>query len=184
MEMDTMLFQAPIINADRYRKLKPYRYTLYFVLIFLAGLYIKPRTIFQGYPSLLERLGISFELYFFIVILAIGLTIALYLYSKKNEEIGTLVIRNSGIEIHTNERPIFYPYSELKDLMIRRGATFHYAYKKDNYLVKTNNWISFCKSVSSSKYEFLIDSLEQNQKFEAMIQTLVKQRIKLQYRTI
>lgn len=182
-----MNFEFVIIDGSRYRLLKKYRYLLYFLLLFLAFLIYKPRHYYNSDKkpfSASEKLGLNVDLLWFLFIFCGLITIIFYLYSKKFKCLGKLNIQENQIHLDINEQHQSILLSDIINLTIIRGATWHYAYQEDNYLVKINNWMEIQTNDNIYKYEFLIHSNNNNIEFERMI-ILLKQKVNsLTYKSI
>ena len=93
------------------------------------------------------------------------------------------MISEGEIEIEKEAINIFN-ISEIENLEIQRGATYHYTHQYDNELIDFNNFLRFTKNGKSYEYEFCIDSKAKNEAFENMIYSLQKNRTKLYYTSI
>ena len=178
------LFTTDIIDNSRFRKLKPHRYALYFTVILIAGIGIQPRTMTNVHPSVLDRLDVPYP-YYFIILVLFGLTALIFhWYSRQYVYLGKLILKSDKIQIGIDSTWKIIDFADISDLEIRRGATYHYQYKEDNYLTKCNNWISFSHKDEEVKHEFLIDSTALNTEFEEMIRYLQGRSLNLKYLSI
>ena len=185
-----LLFETKIIDSNIFRKLQPLRYCIYFVLIFIAFLLVRstrryhyPYRSREVYPNLANMLNLN-ENIIFIVFLALGiLAVALHFYSKKYKHLGNLLIMDNEFIFKRNKSIEVFKFKDLSDIKITRGATFHYEYKDDNYLVKFDNWLSF-QNNGEFKIEFLIDSVDKNEEFEKMMNEVLKYQYDIKYFSI
>ena len=182
--MTSHYFAAPIIDASKYRKWKPFRYGFYYLLLFMTVLIINPRTIYRRYPSLLERLNLNLEVYAIVLFVIVVVTLSIYFYSRNHSVLGELNIFNDHLLIIIDGQELRYEYSAIEQFTINRGSTFQYTHRKRNYLLKTNNWITFKLEGKQLIYEFEIESPEKNEAFENMIQALYKHRINFSYLSV
>ena len=155
-----------IIDSTRYRKLTPFRYSLYVFLFVAAYSTIKP----FGRPSITDYLSINNIIVYVLIILLIIPGIWLYFYSKNYQILGSLNLSSETVTISFENMPsAIYPIIDLIDFAISRGSTVHHI--EDNaYPPETNdNWISFRFNNTNYKYEFAILNVEENTAFERMI---------------
>lgn len=181
---NNLLFKAEIISSQRYRKLKKIRYTIYFILLFIASLFISPQTATSIYPSFIDRMALNYTLIFSILIGIALLAVVLYIYSKSYKIIGELEIYLDSISVIEEGKKTAYMMNELDKIAIKRGSTFHYEYQSDNYLHDANNWLLFEHNSLKKQIEFKIDSSQHNKDFENMISTLVNQQLPIIYSSI
>ncbi len=179
-----ILFEATLIDSTNYKKLKWIRYSFYFVLLFIGGLLVEPRTQFQRNMSLQERLNLDFGNIVGLFLIIGTIAIIVYFYSIKFEEKGRISFFRNNIQIKDQFDTFLLKFNEIEDVLIKRGSTYHYEYQRDNYLFKANNWISFKYDKSIYKYEFIIDSAEKNKEFERLIRELRTERINFKYLSI
>lgn len=139
---------------------------------------------YQRLPSIVERLQIDLGFFLMTSLIVILIAVGLYLFSTRHEEIGELTLSTNQIQIKVDDTLQTYSISNVTDLKIERGATFHYAYKERNYLQRADNWISFVASGQVHQYEFLLESIEQNRQFEILVQKLRKGRFPVFYASI
>jgi len=171
MNKSKIFFSSYIVDASNYRALKIFRYVLYSIgmLVAFLGLYLIPEFI---------------KLFIFPMVLA---TIGVYIYSRQTEIKGLLGITEKGFEIEQDGVLELIPYSEIKDLKIERGATYHHIYenrKDDVYIYENDNWLKFNHNGKEHQIEFQIDSQEKNREFEMMLMDLKKEKVRYQFFTI
>lgn len=171
-----MSVEFVIINSDRFRNLKNYRYALYFLLLILYFLIHKVRSnrnvnISQPF-SASDKLGLNAEYIWYLFIFLGIITILFYFYTKKYKVIGSFIINSNQILCKVLSDQKIFLFSEIQTLQLNRGSTWHYSYQQDNYLVKTNNWIDIETAIGTYNYEFLIQSEYQNSEFERMVEFL------------
>ncbi|MEM1326941.1 MAG: hypothetical protein AAGI23_13350, partial [Bacteroidota bacterium] len=182
--IQTPLFQTRLINGSRYRKLKKVRYGFYFGLLAIGTIITSPATYPTQHPSLAETMGWNFGLIIALLIF-IGLIAGLlYLFSIQHEDKGSLTITRTSITFEEENGKMQYNFADIKNLEVRRGATYHLQYQKRSYLHKANNWITFDYGGMQIQREFIINSIEQHTAFEQMIATLMAYRVKVMYLSI
>lgn len=183
-EQNDLLFKAEIISSQRYRKFKNIRYTIYFILLFIASLFISPQTATSIHPSFIERVALNYILIYSILIGIALLAVALYIYSKNYKIIGELDIYTDKLMLIEDGIKTAYVIKELDKIEIKRGSTYHYEYQSDNYLHDANNWLIFEHNSIKKEIEFKIDSSQHNKYFENMISTLANQKAPILYSSI
>ena len=179
-----MLFTADIIDGTKFRRLKKYRYALYFVLIFMYGVLVRPRTMTGIYPGLRERFGIDSGSYLILFLLMGLLTLALVYFSNRVKVLGRIVITATSIQIKRGGITEGYFFTDISDWVIERGATYHYEYQKRNSIIQVDNWIHFKTGGKVEKFEFKIESAAHNVEFEQMIEYLRKYRVAFTFLSI
>lgn len=139
---EDICFESSLVDGSLYRRLKHVRYTFYFLIILLVP-FVYVAGGMRAKPSMAERLG--WDPGFIIFLLAaVGISaLLLYAYSTRYRILGTFTITSKGIEIEGRRITGNYPFTEIQNLLIERGATYHYADNRDNYLHEADNWISF-----------------------------------------
>lgn len=164
--------------------MRKYRYALYFIIVLLAALDQRPPGSGGVHPSVIEHLGVNpayFLLFFVTIIVASELLIQ---FSQKYKWLGTLRVLKDGLVLELGNESRYYRFEQLAGLTFERGATFHYLYQDRSYLTRFDNWVSFTREDVAMKYEFLIDSEDNNLAFERMIHTLRRGRVKFKYLSI
>jgi len=183
-----MNFEFVIINSDRFRNFKKYRYALYIVLLTLYFLIFKVRSrrlvkISEPF-SASDKLGLNAEYIWYIFIFLAIITILFYFYTKKYKVIGSFIINSNQILCEVLSEKHIFLFSEIHTLQLNRNSTWHYSYQHDNYLVKTNNWIDIETANGKYNYEFLIQSEHQNAEFEKMVGFLRQNINSFEYKSI
>lgn len=182
-----MNFAYQTINSNRFRKYKQIRYILYVVLIVMIFLLVPKRRVNHvkgDYFNLADMLGLNVPFILFVAISLAVLAFYLHIYSLKTQNLGQVYIDKKGIKLNENTTLQNFDFDKIKGLKIERGATWHYAYKKDNYLITFDNWLKFETSNTPINIEFNITSAEENNTFESMIEWLNNQRIEFEYFSI
>lgn len=179
-----VIFDTKLIDSSNYKKLKWVRYTLYIVLLSIGSVLVEPKTQFGLEISLQERLDLDLGNIVGILLIIGVLTASIYFYSTSYKEKGQISFFRDRILIVQELDKISLHYNDIKDLEIRRGATYHYEYQRDNYIHQANNWLSFNHNTCAYKYEFIIDSAAKNTAFESLILELRKESIKFEFKSI
>jgi heme/copper-type cytochrome/quinol oxidase subunit 2 len=175
-----MNFEYQTINSDRFRKYKQIRYIIYIVLIVMLFLLVPKRRARYSkgdYFNLADMLGLNVPFVFLVTILLAVAALYLHFYSLKTQNIGQVCIDEKGIKLNVNNSLQNFDFNDIKGLKIERGSTWHYAYKKDNYLITFDNWLRFETNNMPINIEFNLASTEENKTFESMIDSLNKRRI-------
>lgn len=183
-----MNFEFVIINSDRFRNLKNYRYALYFLLLILYFLIHKVRSnrnvnISEPF-SASDKLGLNAEYIWYLFIFLGIITILFYFYTKKYKVIGSFIINSNQIICEVLSEKHIFLFSEIQSLQLNRGSTWHYSYQIDNYLVNSNNWIDIETANEKHNYEFLIQSEYQNAEFQRMVELLRQNINGFEYKSI
>ena len=176
MATDNQLFETELTDGSRFRKYKKISWYL-MILFFILSI---------GYSIMTEPDGRFDNIQHPFAIFAYSLLIislVFYFYSLKKSPKGTLKIFDDKIEIQNNSSNVYY-YNQFTEFEIQRGSTYHYTHQTGNELVKVSNYLRFNTNGESKEYEFRIDSKKKNAAFESMINTLIKNRIKLYYTSI
>jgi len=182
--MNKNIFKASIVSAARYRRLRKYRYGLYMTLLFYVSAIITPPTRTGKTANFIQTFNVDLEWYFSILAVLVVITFALYYYSTRHEILGELKVYLSTLQITKNGEVEFYPFKDLRNIVIERGSTYHYEYRERNYIIKTDNWIHFIHNGQQRKIEFKLDSIWHNQQFEEMISNLGGKGFQLEYLSI
>lgn len=180
----SFIFESSIISSAKYLSLKRVRYILYSIILILIWSIIRPRTMYKEYDSLAEIMGWDISFIFGLICVSIVVAFGLYYYSIQYPIFGNLCFSEKMIIINIGDEHHCYPYGEIEDLKIERGATYHYEYKKDNYLFEADNWISFLYHGKVHKCEFIIDSAKKNKQFEQLVHQLRTWKQKFVYKSI
>jgi hypothetical protein len=179
-----------IIDSTLYKKLRPYRYLLYFISLFLIATLIKPRpnrysVATKNYPSIVELLELNTNLISCLLLLILISSFLLYKYSANHKRLGFLKLDTSFITVNYNNNPeIIFEIEKLDNIKISRGATIHYAYKEFTPPETNDNWIYISCNNSNYAYEFMIDNEILNSSFEEMIRALRKKYLNFTYESI
>lgn len=182
--MNNTIFEASIVSAARYRRLRKYRYGLYMTLLFYISAMLNPPTRTGKTTNFIQAFNVDLRWYFFILVILVVITLALYYYSTRHEILGELKIYPSTLQVVQNGEIEFYPFKELQKVTIERGSTYHYEYRERNYIINTDNWIHFTYNGQERKVEFQLNSFWHNQQFEEMIATLSSRKMQLEYLSI
>jgi hypothetical protein len=137
-----MNFEYQTINSNRFRKYKQIRYIIYIVLIAMLFLLVpkrRARYIKGDYFNLADMLGLNVPFVLLVTILLAVAALYLHFYSLKTQNIGQVCIDEKGIKLNVNNSLQNFDFNDIKGLKIERGSTWHYAYKKDNYLITFDN---------------------------------------------
>jgi hypothetical protein len=134
--------------------------------------------------SLQERLGLDIGNVIGLLLIVVTIAGIIYFHSIQFEEKGEIRFSDKGIQVFNQSHNFLIKFEEIENLKIERGATYHYEYKRDNYLHKANNWVSFMHDEKPHKYEFIIDSSQKNEEFEQLIIELRKSRVRCEYLSI
>lgn len=173
------------IDGTVFNKYKYYRYAIYFILLALWAMQRKTGSPFSATVSVLEELNLTRSIYLGLVVFFVALAIVLHTHATDFKVLGRIMINSNGIELEEEGGvTASYAFVEMYGLKIRRGATYHYDYKKRNYLVRHNNWIEFTHGGEQYAFEFKLESAAQNKLFEEMIAVLKQMAVKFQYLSI
>ena len=182
-----MLFIFTIIDGKNFRKIQPFRYGLYYILIALFFIINQPKERYRNpkdYNSFAQLLGINTMLIWMLIVIIGLLTLLLHLYSKNYRHWGKIEISNSHIKIIQDSENRIFNLKNISDLVIERGSTWHYNYKEDNYLIEIDNWIKFTVNNENIEIEFAIMTMQENSNFEELIASLNNNRIDFKYFSI
>ncbi|MEM1321394.1 MAG: hypothetical protein AAGG75_14155 [Bacteroidota bacterium] len=177
-----MSFESQLINTKIFQKYKTLRYVLYtfclvsFILFLMISIYMDD----NGMP-LNGLKWVSFGIG--TLALATGL---FYHLTVKPKRQGQLYIDTSTIAISgDNFEAAAFDMTQVKNIKIERGATYHLAYREDDeWLYSGDNWLEFSYQGQRYVYEFEIDSEEKNAEFEGLLKELREQRIAVKFTSI
>ena len=170
MNRDNTLFASDLVDGSTFRK---YQYLYSFLLFLASGM---------GYFIFIEKYNHPYNIIVLLVLIGLGFT---YFFINKIKVLGKIQIFEEEVVISLdNADTLRFIISELQKFEIQRGSTYHYEYQENNEIVKVSNFIRFEDDGVPYEYEFLIDSIQKNNKFESMIQAIQKKRMKLYYTSI
>jgi O-antigen ligase len=124
-------------------------------------------------------------------VFVIGLLLAgIYVYTQRTIVIGRLSIDFAQMEVTKELKEFIFPFNKVSNLVFERGATWHLQYQNSineydrRKLIQFDNWVKFNFEGQDYVFEFEINSIQSNERFETMISELHRRNIQFHFLSI
>lgn len=169
-----VLFRADLVKPGQWERVKKQHAIIFPILLVIA-------LILGGIVLFSET--VSVEILQLVVVVSIGVERFVHTRRQRGQIIGTIDFDREGISVSTDGSTQKFPYNELSDLSIERGATFHRS-DHENRPMHLDNHLRFTFREQAYHFEFRLDNEDHNELFQDLLPQLRSQGVRFRYRSI